>query len=52
MADGVKELLNNPTLQNEFSLNSRLKAENTYDESVVSKDYASLYKQIAGRETN
>ena len=52
MANGVKELLNNPTLQKEFSLNSRLKAENTYDESVVSKDYASLYKQIAGRETN
>lgn len=46
MADGVLHLLKNPDLLKEFSVNARRKAESEYEESIVAKRYADLYKKV------
>lgn len=46
MAGGVLRLLENPDLHAQFSINARGKAETEYEESIVAKSYANLYKEV------
>jgi glycosyltransferase involved in cell wall biosynthesis len=45
MAQGVKNLMENPDLLKAFSFNARKKAEEQYDESQVAQQYAALYQK-------
>jgi len=48
MAQGVKNLMENPDLLKAFSFNARKKAEEQYDESQVAQQYAALYQKALG----